>query len=100
MAGIKFASVSRDLTTALSMMQAAEENVTFQRSSVPLHRPEAACLPRVSTCDSRPLVSDALGLRDCVCFCSDYITSEPAVVLSPGTPVPHKIQTPNVTLAR
>ena len=55
-----------------------------------------------STCDSRPLVSDALGRRDHVCFGSVCIPSKPAVVLSPGTPVPfpHKIQTPNVTLAR
>ena len=64
--------------------------------------PEAACLPMVSTCDSRPLVSDALGRRDYVCFGSVCIPSKPAVVLSPGTPVllQQKIQTPNVTLAQ
>ena len=62
----------------------------------------AACLSRVSTCDSRPLVSDDLGRRYHVCFGSVCKPSKPAVVLSPGTPVllPHKIQTPNETLAR
>ena len=47
-------------------------------------------------------MSDALGRRDYVCFGSVCIPSKPAVFLSPGTPVllPHKIQTPNVTLAR
>ena len=70
----------------------------MKRCTLPQAR--AACLSRVSTCDSRPLVSDALGLRDYVCFSSDCIPSKPAVVLSPGTPVPHKIQTPNVTLAQ
>ena len=48
------------------------------------------------------MVSDALGRRDYVCFGSVCKPSEPAQVLSPGTPVlfPHNIQTPNVTLAR
>ena len=52
--------------------------------------------------DMRQLVSDALGRRDYVYYGSVCIPSKPAVVLYPGTPVllPHKIQTPNVTLAR
>ena len=48
------------------------------------------------------MVSDALGRCDYVCFGSVCKPSEPAQVLSPGTPVlfPHNIQTPNVTLAQ
>ena len=95
------------------MMQAAEENrmlSVFQWSSVSRRLRQAACLSRVSTCDSRPPVWDASGRWGLCLYRFVCTPSKLAVVLHPPPPPsPARnssssstlpVQTPTITLAR
>ena len=76
------------------MMQAAEENrrlSVFQWSSAPRRLRQAACLSRVSTCDSRPPVSDASGRRG-LCLYRFVCTPSKLAVVLPSNPPPPELE--------